>query len=188
MLGKTGQEEKGVTEDEIVGWHHGFNGYESEQILGDSKGQGSLACCSPDVTEWATTNNNNDKYNTGVKKEKWEPFQILKVYLFSFLLVDFIDQFMKKNFIMCNFPVQMHISSSIEVNRFCLWQYLQFFYTLKSNFYICCFSWSLHKFYEILSFPLFYRWGNWDRVWVTYKVHIANKHELRQMKPIDGSN
>ena len=72
------------------------------------------------------------------------------------------------------------ISSSIEVNRLCSWQYLQCFYTLKSNFYVCYFSWSLHKFYEeILSFPLFYRWGNWDRVWVTYKVHIANKHGLR---------
>ena len=37
-----GQEEKGVTEDEIIGWHHQLN--ESEQTLGDSEGQGSLAC------------------------------------------------------------------------------------------------------------------------------------------------
>ena len=41
------QEEKGTTEDEIVGWHHRFNGHEFEQTLGDSEGQGSLACCSP---------------------------------------------------------------------------------------------------------------------------------------------
>ena len=41
------QEEKGTTEDEMVGWHHGFNGHEFEQSLGDSGGQGSLACCSP---------------------------------------------------------------------------------------------------------------------------------------------
>ena len=40
-------EEKGVTEDEMVGWHHGLNGHESEQALGDSEGPGSLACCSP---------------------------------------------------------------------------------------------------------------------------------------------
>ena len=40
------QEEKGVTEDEIVGWHHRLNGHEFEQTPGDSKGQGSLACCS----------------------------------------------------------------------------------------------------------------------------------------------
>ena len=38
------QEEKGTTEDEMVGWHHWLNGHESEQALGDSEGQGSLAC------------------------------------------------------------------------------------------------------------------------------------------------
>ena len=41
------QEEKGATEDEMVGWHHWFNGHELEQTLGDIEGQGSLACCSP---------------------------------------------------------------------------------------------------------------------------------------------
>ena len=41
------QEENGMTEDEMVGWHHLFNGYESEQALGDGEGQGNLACCSP---------------------------------------------------------------------------------------------------------------------------------------------
>ena len=41
------QEEKGATEDEMVGWHHWLNGHEFEQIPGDSKGQGSLACCTP---------------------------------------------------------------------------------------------------------------------------------------------
>ena len=40
-----GQEEKWVTEDEIVGSHHRLNGHEFEQIQGDSEGQGSLACC-----------------------------------------------------------------------------------------------------------------------------------------------
>ena len=41
------QKEKGTTEDEMVGCHHRLNGHEFEQTLGDSKGQGSLACCSP---------------------------------------------------------------------------------------------------------------------------------------------
>ena len=40
-------EEKGTTEDEIVGWHHRLDGHESEQALGDGDGQGGLACCSP---------------------------------------------------------------------------------------------------------------------------------------------
>ena len=41
------QEEKGMTEDEMAGWHHWFNGHESEQAPGAGNGQGSLACCSP---------------------------------------------------------------------------------------------------------------------------------------------
>ena len=41
-----GQEEKGTTEAEMVGWHHQLNGHEFEQTPGDS-GQGSLMCCSP---------------------------------------------------------------------------------------------------------------------------------------------
>ena len=58
-----GQEEKGVTEDEMVGWSHWLNGHESGQTLGDGEGQGSLGCCSPrgckelDTTEWL---NNSD--------------------------------------------------------------------------------------------------------------------------------
>ena len=58
------QEEKGMTEDEMVGWHHRLDGHEFEQALGVSAGQGGLACCSPrgrkesDVTErlnWTQT-------------------------------------------------------------------------------------------------------------------------------------
>ena len=41
------QEEKGLTEDEMVGWHHRLNGQEFELTLEDSEGQGSLACYSP---------------------------------------------------------------------------------------------------------------------------------------------
>ena len=51
-------EEKGTTEDEIVGWHHQLDGHEFEQAPWVGDGQGSLACCSPwcrkelDMTEW----------------------------------------------------------------------------------------------------------------------------------------
>ena len=41
------QEEKGMTQGEMVGWHHGLYGHEFEQALGVGDGQGSLACCSP---------------------------------------------------------------------------------------------------------------------------------------------
>ena len=52
------QEETGMTEDEMVGWHHLLNGQEFKQAPGVGDGQGSLACCSPwgckelDTTEW----------------------------------------------------------------------------------------------------------------------------------------
>ena len=58
-----GQEEKGMTEDETVGWHHQLNGHKFEQTLGDNEKQGSLVCCSPwdpkesDKTEWLNNNN-----------------------------------------------------------------------------------------------------------------------------------
>ena len=41
------QEEKGMTEDEMVGWHHWLDGHEFEQALRVGDGQGSLACFSP---------------------------------------------------------------------------------------------------------------------------------------------
>ena len=52
-----------MTEDEMVGWHHQFNRHEFEQTLGNSEGQGSLACCSPwgckesEMTEQLNDNN-----------------------------------------------------------------------------------------------------------------------------------
>ena len=41
------QEEKRITEDGIVGWHHWLNGHEFEQVPEVGDGQGSLGCCSP---------------------------------------------------------------------------------------------------------------------------------------------
>ena len=52
------QKEKGMTENEIVGWHYQLNGHEFEQALGVGDGQGSLVFCSPwghkesDMTDW----------------------------------------------------------------------------------------------------------------------------------------
>ena len=60
-----GQEEKGAAEEEMVGGHHQLNGHESEQTLGYSEGQGSLACCSPwghkesdPTVKWLNSSNN----------------------------------------------------------------------------------------------------------------------------------
>ena len=57
------QEEKGMTEDEMVGWHHWLIGHEFEQTPGDSEGQGSLSFLTPwsckesDMTEWLSNKN-----------------------------------------------------------------------------------------------------------------------------------
>ena len=65
-----GQEEKGVTEDELVRWHHWLNGHESEQTLGDSEEQGSLVCTSSwghkelDTTKWLNNNNMKNPWLT----------------------------------------------------------------------------------------------------------------------------
>ena len=56
--GKDWRQEKGMTEDEMVGWHHQLSGHEFEQTPKVGDGQGDLACCSPwgckelDMTEW----------------------------------------------------------------------------------------------------------------------------------------
>ena len=57
-----GLEEKGATEDEMVGWHHWFNGHEFEQVLGAGEGQGSLHTIIHGVTKsqiWQRWNNND---------------------------------------------------------------------------------------------------------------------------------
>ena len=80
MLGKKDrrQEEKGTTEDEMVGWHHRLNGHEFEQALRDDEGQGSLVCFSPwgceesDMTEQL---NNKSVYKISAKL--WEEKELL---------------------------------------------------------------------------------------------------------------
>ena len=85
-----GQEEKGMTEDEMVEWHHWLNGHELEQALGDGEGQGRLACYSPwsckmpDVTEWL----NNARlcyydiiyYNQDI--ETWDIYTCIYMYIY----------------------------------------------------------------------------------------------------------
>ena len=70
------QEEKGTTEDEMVGWYHWLNGHEFGRTLGIGGGQGGLACCGSwgrkesDMTEWLNW--------TELKKQmKSEVFELL---------------------------------------------------------------------------------------------------------------
>ena len=73
MLLNRRQEENGVTEDEMAGWHHQLNGPEFEQAPGDGEGRGGLACCSPGGRkESDTTERLNNKYlNTVSRMRSW---------------------------------------------------------------------------------------------------------------------
>ena len=73
------QEEKGMTEDEMVRWHHQLNGCEFEQTLEDGDGQGRLVCCSP----WGSQRVGQD-WVTG---QQWSSYiKKVRKFLFSISL------------------------------------------------------------------------------------------------------
>ena len=69
------QEERGTTEDEMVGWYHHHIGHEFEQAPGDGEGQGSLVCYSPwghkesDMIEWL--NDDDDEEEVTEDENGW---------------------------------------------------------------------------------------------------------------------
>ena len=81
------QEEKGMREDDMIGWHHWCNGREFEQAPGFGDGQGGLACFNPwshkesDTTEWLNWSDNSETARRkrwtgqGVRKELPCPLQ-----------------------------------------------------------------------------------------------------------------
>ena len=87
------QEEKGMTEDEMVWWLHWLNGHEFEQALGVGDGQGSPVCCSPwghkesDTTEWLnSTDSGYNNYDDKLRKNTFEFRTTSKIfYLYSWL-------------------------------------------------------------------------------------------------------
>ena len=87
------QEEKGLTEGEMVGWPHQLNGHEFEQAPGGGDGQGSLVCCSPwghrelDMTEL--------NWNVPHSRRILEHSRIRKKWLFKSKMTLFIDCFLK---------------------------------------------------------------------------------------------
>ena len=95
--GKDGrQEEKGTTEDKLVGWYHQLNGREFEQAPGDSERKGSLAFCSPwgwkelDVTEQL---NNKNKFKIVSSSCRIVFFFYCVLTFFKWLLFDLKNLF-----------------------------------------------------------------------------------------------
>ena len=64
------QEEKEMTEDEMVGWHHWLDGHEFEQALGVGDRQGSLACCSP----WGRKQSDTNEWLNWTELNEWEDY------------------------------------------------------------------------------------------------------------------
>ena len=79
-----GQEAKGATEDDTVGWHHWLNGHEFEQTPVDGDGQGGLARCSPWCRKESDTNEQlNNKLTLYFVISIWE--NVYFKYRFFFL-------------------------------------------------------------------------------------------------------
>ena len=83
------QEEKGMTEGEMVGWHHWLDGYEFEQASGIGDGQGSLACCSPwglkesDTTDRIEWSSNPTSGFIHTKEIKWLSWRYMSTPMFT---------------------------------------------------------------------------------------------------------
>ena len=134
------QEEKGTTEDEMVGWHHQLSGHEFEQAPGVGDGQGSLACCSPwDHKESDTTEQLNwtdvyfaDRYkfwfgNITIKHTfiMWNFYKYLPIM--CILLMCFFNVFLSSPMWVLTSEVYL---LSLHYNIICLivlkWYYLAF--------------------------------------------------------------
>ena len=155
MLGKIEQEEKGVTEDELVGWHQWLNGHELEQTLCDGEGQGSLACYSP----WGGKESNT----TG---QQWvtEQQQInYRAICFSFVK-NIMDIFIGTALI-CRFLWYEYFSKIISSNLktqhifpfLCI--VFNFFHQCFPVFKVCLSSLWLNSFLGILYFLFNCKWN-----------------------------
>ena len=81
-----GQNEKRASEDELTGWHHGWNGHELGQTSGDGEGQGGLVCCSPwSSKESDMTGQLNNNNFMGVPLYIFCCFSLVAFSIFSFL-------------------------------------------------------------------------------------------------------
>ena len=94
-----GQEEKGTTEDETVGWHHWLDGHEFEQALDIDDGHGDLACCSPWVVKSRT------------KLSNWTELKIGFILLVPF---DLFSSQMPRTLMVINHFWLLHLSTSLE--------------------------------------------------------------------------
>ena len=126
-------EEKQARENKMVRWHHWLNRHEFEQTLGDSEGQGSLACCSPwALKESDTTEQLNNEHSTvpacyWVGQKVHSAFSVSSFFFFIFMYMLIIKIIIK------------HTSSHVFPQSFLSWHvslcahFLVSFFSLKDN-------------------------------------------------------
>ena len=109
-----GQEEKGMTENEMAGWHHQLDGHEFEWTLGVGDGQGGLACCNSwghketDMAEWLNWTELHYSSDTAFRCT----FPVIFRYLLKFIFL-----FHKWA---CTWP-PLGSKLSLKAKRHCLW-------------------------------------------------------------------
>ena len=86
--GKDWRQEKGVTEDEMVGWHHWLNGHDFEQALGN--GEGREACCAAVYAETKRQTGLSDWTQQKMKEKQSSFLQLLLSCFLNFVLLLFI--------------------------------------------------------------------------------------------------
>ena len=81
------QEEKGITEDEMVGWHLQLDEHEFDLALGIGDGQESLECCSPrgrksrtQLSNWTTTTGLGTEHNIKVRKKQTQALALRSLW------------------------------------------------------------------------------------------------------------
>ena len=125
-----GQEEKGMTEDEMAGWHHRLNGNEFEWTLGVGDGQGGLACCDSWGCKESDTTERLNWTEHVMMLQTFELAYFLFVYL-SFWKIHLVFEKKKKN-VLLN---QTWIGGLLIDNTWCLQEYLEFLNNLHVTYY-----------------------------------------------------
>ena len=166
------QEEKAVTENEMVGWHYLLNGYVFEQALGAGKGQESLVCCSSWGCKESDTNerlnNHNNRYKLAHQNWRHEQglglswaWKLRRPYSFVIVLV----WIQVSSFVLQSFPCSSLLNPSSL--------YKGLARKTLSSFSLDTFSWKFFppvNFYQLsyrfLKCPVFMVWIRIKCTWV----------------------
>ena len=121
MLKDWRQEEKGTTEDEIIGWHHCCNGHEFEQAPGVGDGQGGLRTAVHGVAKSWTQLSNGTRTTT---VELRKPFQMLKGYVDIKILSNILFSFFSACILKSGYVKWATLKPSGKAKHRCLQMYL----------------------------------------------------------------